>query len=445
MRTLTINGRTFTVVSPTPIASVILPSSAWIGEASPYSQVVSVPGTTKNSQVNLTPTVEQNAIFSEKHITFTSKNEGGAVTIYVFGQKPTNDYIIPADLVEVENAGPVIYGITIATPLNPDKFPSDTVTDEQIAEAVNKYLEENPIGGVPGKDGISATHSWNGTVLTVTSASGTSSADLKGDKGDKGDSVKGDPGEDGDDGVSPTVAVSKSGKVTTINITDKDGTKTATINDGTDGDPGKDGVTPAFSIGTVSTLEAGSNATASITGTAANPVLNLGIPKGDPGEGGNGGSASATAVEKIVEYTVDATAATATSFTFTVADYPKLAEYNHLRGICKKAVNGSMPWVQVSLNSVAMHNQSTIGKAAGSNMGMVGFEITRNAEFYLGGLTALTNTSSYNAWANDNQFIPISYRRFLPLRLDELTQISVMSYQAFLDEGATIEIWGWND
>ena len=30
------------------------------------------------------------------------------------------------------------------------------------------------------------THSWNGTVLTVTSDSGTSSADLKGEKGDKG-------------------------------------------------------------------------------------------------------------------------------------------------------------------------------------------------------------------------------------------------------------------
>ena len=33
-------------------------------------------------------------------------------------------------------------------------------------------------------DGISATHSWDGTVLTVTSASGTSSADLKGEKGE---------------------------------------------------------------------------------------------------------------------------------------------------------------------------------------------------------------------------------------------------------------------
>lgn len=38
--------------------------------------------------------------------------------------------------------------------------------------------------GADGKDGISATHAWEGTVLTVTSASGTSSVDLKGEKGD---------------------------------------------------------------------------------------------------------------------------------------------------------------------------------------------------------------------------------------------------------------------
>lgn len=43
--------------------------------------------------------------------------------------------------------------------------------------------------GKPGKDGISATHSWDGTKLTITSASGTSSADLKGDKGDRGSSA----------------------------------------------------------------------------------------------------------------------------------------------------------------------------------------------------------------------------------------------------------------
>lgn len=41
--------------------------------------------------------------------------------------------------------------------------------------------------GGKGSNGVAATHSWSGTTLTITSASGTSSADLKGAKGDKGD------------------------------------------------------------------------------------------------------------------------------------------------------------------------------------------------------------------------------------------------------------------
>lgn len=40
--------------------------------------------------------------------------------------------------------------------------------------------------GAAGRDGVSCTHSWEGSVLTVTSASGTSSADLRGPKGDAG-------------------------------------------------------------------------------------------------------------------------------------------------------------------------------------------------------------------------------------------------------------------
>ena len=67
------------------------------------------------------------------------------------------------------------------------------------AESVALKLSEDAQNGAfNGKDGVSATHSWSGTVLTVTSASGTSSADLKGDKGEKGD--KGDIGEKGDKG-----------------------------------------------------------------------------------------------------------------------------------------------------------------------------------------------------------------------------------------------------
>lgn len=61
---------------------------------------------------------------------------------------------------------------------------------------------------------------------------------------------------------------------------------------GPTGATGSPGATPNLSIGTVMTLEAGQNATASMGGTAESPVLNLGIPrgaKGEPGEGSGGG------------------------------------------------------------------------------------------------------------------------------------------------------------
>ena len=49
--------------------------------------------------------------------------------------------------------------------------------------------------GADGKDGVSVTHEWVGTTLSVTSASGTSSADLKGEKGEQG--IQGPQGEQG--------------------------------------------------------------------------------------------------------------------------------------------------------------------------------------------------------------------------------------------------------
>lgn len=52
------------------------------------------------------------------------------------------------------------------------------------------------------------------------------------------------------------------------------------------GDPGDDGITPNIQIGTVQTLEPEQQATASVTGTTENPLLNLGIPRGQDGAGG---------------------------------------------------------------------------------------------------------------------------------------------------------------
>lgn len=97
--------------------------------------------------------------------------------------------------------------------------------------------------GVDGKDGVSVTHSWNGTILSVTSASGTSSKDLKGDPGAIG--------SNGKDGTSVTVkSVSESTVDGGLNvITFSDG-KTVTIKNGSKGSTGvsgtngNDGYTP---------------------------------------------------------------------------------------------------------------------------------------------------------------------------------------------------------
>lgn len=55
------------------------------------------------------------------------------------------------------------------------------------------------------------------------------------------------------------------------------------------GPKGDTGTTPNLQIGTVTTVEPGQDATASITGTTVNPVLNLGIPEGLQGEQGTQG------------------------------------------------------------------------------------------------------------------------------------------------------------
>lgn len=91
-----------TFASPVSIGYVTLLAANWAGNASPYSQVVEIAGVTKNSQVDLTPDVEQLVTFHDKDLAFVTKNVGGVVTVYAIGQKPTNDYTIQVTITEVK-------------------------------------------------------------------------------------------------------------------------------------------------------------------------------------------------------------------------------------------------------------------------------------------------------------------------------------------------------
>ena len=79
----------------------------------------------------------------------------------------------------------------------------------------------------------------------------------------------------GPPGVSPTVATEEIDGGTRVTFTFQGGSETVDI---------LDGITPNLNIGTVETLEPGSDATATITGTPESPRLNLGIPRGQNGK-----------------------------------------------------------------------------------------------------------------------------------------------------------------
>ncbi len=87
--------------SPEVINSVTLLAADWIGDASPYSQVVEIAGTTNRSKIDIQPSTEQIEIFHEKDLTFVAENEDGVITIFCVGQKPTNDYTVQITATEV--------------------------------------------------------------------------------------------------------------------------------------------------------------------------------------------------------------------------------------------------------------------------------------------------------------------------------------------------------
>lgn len=83
------------------IGEVTLLASRWTSSGNLHSQVVTLSGVTPNSQVDLTPSVEQLVVFYEKDLAFVTENEDGVVTVYAIGQKPTNDYTIQVTITEV--------------------------------------------------------------------------------------------------------------------------------------------------------------------------------------------------------------------------------------------------------------------------------------------------------------------------------------------------------
>lgn len=72
--------------------TITLAVADWTGDASPYSQTVTVDGITAMSKIDLQPTPEQLLELQESAVTLMIVNNNGTATAYAIGFKPTKDY-----------------------------------------------------------------------------------------------------------------------------------------------------------------------------------------------------------------------------------------------------------------------------------------------------------------------------------------------------------------
>lgn len=151
------------------------------------------------------------------------------------------------------------------------------IAPAEVQRIVEDYLKANPPGtGADGKDGITPTIGKNGNWYLGSTDTGKPSRGAGGTPGATGAPGKdGAPGADGKDGITPAIG--------------ENGNWYLGSSDTGKPSRGADGAVPDIQIGAVTTLPAGSNATASMGGTAENPLLNLGIPRGADGQGGGSG------------------------------------------------------------------------------------------------------------------------------------------------------------
>ena len=168
----------------------------------------------------------------------------------------------------------------------------------QIWAAIDELKAGGGGSGTPGKDGVGIDRiektSTQGLVDTytiyLTDESTHTFTVTNGKDGNPG--AKGDPGEDG---ITPTIGENGNwylGETDTGKPSRGEKGDPGNKGDpGDKGDPGPAGETPNIQIGTVQTLDPGQQATACMTGTTENPLLNLGIPKGEKGDPGEGSEA----------------------------------------------------------------------------------------------------------------------------------------------------------
>ena len=83
------------------LTDIVLSSLGWTGGPDLWSQIVDVRGITKNSKIDLQPTVAQIVDFKNNGIALMTENINGTITVYAIGSMPSEDYTIQVLITEV--------------------------------------------------------------------------------------------------------------------------------------------------------------------------------------------------------------------------------------------------------------------------------------------------------------------------------------------------------
>lgn len=84
------------------ITTVTLSAANWVGDTSPWSQVMTINGATANSKVDFQPTAAQIDEMQDNDIAFIAENSDGIVTAYAIYSKPEVDYEMQVLITEVQ-------------------------------------------------------------------------------------------------------------------------------------------------------------------------------------------------------------------------------------------------------------------------------------------------------------------------------------------------------
>ena len=73
------------------IRTITLPAAAWSGTSSPYSQSVTIAGTSGSSRIELMPSKDVVMSLFSAGIALGTENNNGTIVVYALGNRPSTD------------------------------------------------------------------------------------------------------------------------------------------------------------------------------------------------------------------------------------------------------------------------------------------------------------------------------------------------------------------